>query len=50
MSWFRSATARRILYVLMFALAFMRLARHAHSEPAYEGGPPENAAILQSIH
>jgi hypothetical protein len=41
MSFFRSATLRRIIYALALALALMRLASKSHSEPL----PPDRPSV-----
>jgi hypothetical protein len=41
MSFFRSATLRRIVYALALALALTRLASKSHSEPS----PPDRPSL-----
>jgi hypothetical protein len=46
MSFFRSAAVRRVFYVLVFALALIRLAGHLHSEPRRGDGASPSGTFL----
>jgi hypothetical protein len=47
MSFFRSAALRRSIYAIAIALALVRLAARAHSEPLVGDVPADRGAIVR---